>query len=158
MKRYARMSLCMLLCLMVCSAAMAEETMVFAVHTEGDLNIRECPDGSRVGYMLPGDEAMLAGFCGEWIRVKCGIEAGGGYVHARYISFCPEAAGLYRNESGGSVNVRAEPGGKCLDRIRNGETVAVYSVFPDEKGALWGFTGNGYVSMQWLTEQGADAQ
>lgn len=153
MKQYARMSLCMLLvCLMLCNAALAEGTRLYAIHTEGDLNIREAPEGSRVGYLLPGDEVTLSGFRGEWIRVKCGIDAGGGYVHARYISSFPEAAGTYCNESNGSVNVRKAPGGRVVDRIRKGETAEVYSVFPDKNGELWGFIGTGYVSMEWLTK------
>ena len=136
--------------LVLTQAAKAEALTLYAAHKEGDLNIRSSPHGSRIGYLLPGDSAEFVKQDGEWIYVAVGIEAGGGWVNAQYLTADPDAAGSYLNNSGGRLRVRKTPGGNAVGWLEKGKTVEVLSVLPDQNGGQWGRTKNGYVAMKYL--------
>lgn len=144
--------ICMV-CLMTAAiaAAHAEGTMLYAAHTEGSLNIRHKPDGHRVGYLLPGDAVEYGGqHKNGWIYVKIGIEDGGGWVKAEYLTVDPAGAGVYRNASGGRVRIRKAPGGDSAGWIASGEDIYILSILPDDAGVLWGCSDRGYIKMQYL--------
>lgn len=130
--------------------ASAEGLTLYAAHEEGTLNIRESPYGERVGYLLPGDEAEFVKQADGWVFVKLGIESGGGWVKADYLTIDPEGAGQYLNASGGRVRIRKAPGGDTAGWLADGAKTNVLSILPDEGGELWGRTEKGYIQMKWL--------
>lgn len=136
----------------LCCIPMAEATTLYATHSDGELNIRREPNlhTYKVGYLEPGDAVEYRGQCGEWISVKLGIEEGGGWVHADYLSSDPQAAGLYMNCSNGRLRKRAVPGGRLIGWLQKDAAVQVYGILPDESGTLWARTADGYVQLQWL--------
>lgn len=143
--------ICLIAALMVGFTAHAEGMTLYAAHTEGTLNIRETPDGHRVGYLLPGDAVEYGGSQkGGWIYIKIGIETGGGWVKAEYLTIDPEGAGMYQNVSGGRVRIRKEPGGNTAGWLAGGEDINILSILPDEAGVLWGYSNSGYVQMKYL--------
>lgn len=131
----------------------AEGVILYAAHTEGELNVRESPYGERVGYLLPGDRVEFVEQANEWVFVKVGIESGGGWVKAAYLTVDLTAAGIYRNDSGGRVRIRQEPNGETSGWLAAGKSTHVLSVLPDEFGKLWGRTNKGYIKLDCLTKQ-----
>jgi hypothetical protein len=145
--------ICALFCLITAFAATAaaEGVTLYAAHSEGTLNIRETPDGHRVGYLLPGDAVEYGGRQKDgWIYIKIGIEAGGGWVKAEFLTIDPEGAGMYCNTSGGRVRIRKEPGGDSAGWLAADGEIFIKSVLPDEAGELWGCSDKGYIRMQYL--------
>lgn len=134
-------------------SASADGLTVYAAHEEGALNIRETPYGERVGYLLPGDEAEFVKQADGWVFVKVGIESGGGWVKADYLTIAPESAGMYQNASEGRVRIRKSPGGTTEGWLKAGGKIEVLSILPDEAGQLWGRTEKGYVQMKWLVKE-----
>lgn len=147
---------CILLALiwliLACEAG-AEGVTLYAAHSEGELNVRESPYGERVGYLLPGDQVEFVEQANGWVYVKVGIESGGGWVKAAYLTVDLTAAGIYRNESGGRVRIRQEPNGETSGWLAAGKSAHVLSVLPDEFGQLWGRTNKGYIKLECLTKQ-----
>lgn len=137
---------------MICCFSAAEAVTLYAIHSEGELNIRKEPNlhADRVGYLSPGDTAEYRSQCGEWIYVELGIEEGGGWVHGNYLSSDPQAAGLYRNCSNGRLRKREVPGGKTIGWLQMDASVQVYGILPDDDGTLWARISDGYVQLQWL--------
>lgn len=131
----------------------AEGVILYAAHSEGELNVRESPYGERVGYLLPGDRVEFVEQAGGWVFVKVGIESGGGWVKATYLTVDLTAAGIYRNDSGGRVRIRQEPNGETSGWLAVGKEIKVHSVLPDESGELWGRTSKGYIKLDYLIKQ-----
>lgn len=152
MKKIAICAVCMLL--IAAQVGTADALTLYAAHKEGDLNIREKPNGERIGYLLPGDSGEFVKQDGEWVFLAVGIEAGGGWVNAKYLTIDPGASGQYANTSGGRVRIRKTPGGKPAGWLETGKTVEVLSVLPDENGELWGRTQKGYISLKYLEKGG----
>ena len=152
MRKYLICALCAML--LFVQVATAEAMTLYAAHEEGDLNIRDKPYGDRIGYLLPGDSGEFVRQEGEWVFLALGIEAGGGWVSAKYLTADPEAAGQYVNASGGRVRIRETPGGKAAGWIKAGRTVEVLAVLPDENGDMWGRTKTGYIAMKYLERGG----
>lgn len=130
--------------------AHAEGLVLYAAHKSGELNIRDGPDGHRIGYLEPGDAVEYLRQKGDWIQVKVGVEAGLGWVKAAYLTMDLGAAGTYRNTSGGRVRIRKSPGGKAVKWLDANATVEVLSVMPDHDDNLWGRTKSGYVQLCYL--------
>lgn len=147
MKKRAILTLCVLL---LAHIATADALTLYAAHTDGELNVRQSPNGSRVGYLLPGDSGEYIRQDGEWVLLTLGIEAGRGWVNAQYLTIDPSAAGEYVNTSGGRVRIRKTPAGKAAGWLETGKTVAVTAVLPDENGELWGRAEKGYIAMKYL--------
>lgn len=147
MKKRAICALCVLL---LAQAATADALTLYAAHKKDELNVRQSPNGKRVGYLLPGDSGEYIQQDGEWVLLALGIEDGKGWVKAQYLTIDPAAAGQYVNASGGRVRIRKTPGGKPAGWIETGKTVEIFSVLPDEIGDLWGRTEKGYVAMKYL--------
>ena len=147
-RRFLALLLMILVLLFTVSTASA--LTLYAAHEEGELNIREKPYGERIGYLLPGDSGEFIRQSGNWVLLKIGIEAGEGWVNAKYLTAFPEAAGTYANASGGRLRIRETPGGKTAGWLSAGKTVEVLAILPDEDGKLWGRTHKGYVAMEWL--------
>ena len=152
MKRIAICAVCLLL--IAAQIGTADALTLYAAHKEGDLNIRQSPNGKRVGYLSPGDRGEYIRQDGEWVLLALGIEDGKGWVNAQYLTVDPAAAGRYVNASGGRVRIRKTPGGKAAGWLGIGKTVEVLSVLPDENGELWGRTKKGYIALKYLERGG----
>lgn len=148
MKRIAICAACMLL--IAAHMVPAEALTLYAAHKEDELNVRQSPNGSRVGYLLPGDSGEYIRQDGEWVLLALGIEDGKGWVNAQYLTVDPAAAGQYTNASGGRVRIRKTPAGKASGWLESGKTVDVTAVLPDANGDLWGKTKKGYIAMKYL--------
>ena len=148
MKKSLICALCALLLLV--QVAAADALTLYAAHDEGELNIRDKPYGERIGYLLPGDSGEYIRQDGEWVLLAVGVEAGEGWVSAKYLTADPDAAGQYVNGSGGRVRIRETPGGKAEGWLAAGKTAKVLAVLPDENGDLWGRTKTGYIAMKYL--------
>lgn len=123
--------------------------------SSGSLNVRETPDGEKIGSLKKGTIVTILGKEGDWLLVTDGKTEG--YVAARYIEIIddepdqPETGVATIKTKGGALNMRktASSKGTIITRIANGTTVTVV-----EKGEDWTkikYNGKtGYVSTQYL--------
>lgn len=123
--------------------------------SSGSLNVRETPDGKKIGSLKKGAIVTILGKDGDWLLVTDGDLTG--YVAARYIEIIedkpvdPETGVATVKTSGSALNMRQSPStsAKVITKIANGSTVTVV-----EKGEKWTkvkYNGKtGYVSTQYL--------
>lgn len=123
--------------------------------SSGSLNVRETPDGKKIGSLKKGTIVTILAKDGDWLLVTDGKTEG--YVAARYIEIIedkpvdPETGVATVKTSGSALNMRKSPSTSAerVTRIPNGSTVTVV-----EKGEKWTkvkYNGKtGYVSTQYL--------
>ncbi|MGI6184021.1 MAG: SH3 domain-containing protein [Candidatus Fimadaptatus sp.] len=123
--------------------------------SSSSLNVRETPDGEKIGSLKKGTIVTILGKDGDWLLVTDGDLTG--YVAARYIEIIedkpvdPETGVATVKTAGSALNMRQSPStsAKVITKIANGSTVTVV-----EKGEKWTkvkYNGKtGYVSTQYL--------
>lgn len=123
--------------------------------SSSSLNVRETPDGEKIGSLKKGTIVTILGKDGDWLLVTDGDLTG--YVAARYIEIIedkpvdPETGVATVKTAGSALNMRQSPStsAKIITKIANGSTVTVV-----EKGEKWTkvkYNGKtGYVSTQYL--------
>lgn len=147
MKKYP-CAVCLLSLFLLSLSSGYADTTLYACHSEGELKIRETPWGDKVGYLYPGDSVEFVEEKSGWTLIRCGIDAGGGWVKSEYLTTDTGGAGEYRNNGNGRVHIRKTPKitkKNHLKWLEVGGVVTVTRWLIDEEGNEWGFTGDGYV-------------
>ncbi|MDD3334118.1 MAG: SH3 domain-containing protein [Eubacteriales bacterium] len=109
-------------------------------------------DGEIIGWLDAGDCVTVIRDGKGWTKVKCGVEAGEGWVKSEYLTNRAADAGRYKNTSGGRIHIRNGVGGGHLDWLDGGKTVTVTVWCSDAEGTLWGFMGDGWVKYDCLSK------
>ncbi len=148
--------------LLVLCAARAEDSRIAYVAVEADssLNVRDAPDGHRLGRLFRGDPVTVIGTDRDWSRVLAPIEDNEGWVRSCYLTDTPPGEdtepAAYVNASGGRARVRECPGGRLIRWLKAGAGVTVTSWTTDNDGQRWAYGGDGYISGDCLKEGTSD--
>lgn len=118
----------------------------------GTVNIRADPwlGAKVIGYLYPGDTVTVTDYRSGWLLAAAPIEAGQGWVSADYLTLAGTTTGTYRNDSGGRVRIRTEPGGDSAAWLPKGHTVEVRGWIAKD-GTQWAETAKGYIDGAYLS-------
>jgi len=150
------MILLLLLGLMLGMPCKAETVRLYVmVKVDSTLTVRAEPktDGEVLGTLERGNGVTVLATDGEWRQIE--RESLTGWVHSDYLSevYPPfPYGGAYTVTAEPSLNVRDNPKGAVVARLKAGTTVYVFERYTDEDGAAWSKLDEGWVMSQYIAE------